>query len=93
LGDIPYTDIDNAISNFDSNDSNRNTPILLSYLPHGLNHNTFKPLDPATPELVEYKNKRSKIKIICNKHDEFIQTADSHLRGRGCYHCGLEKIS
>jgi len=57
LGDIPYTDIDNAISNFESNDSNRNTPILLSYLPHGLNHNTFKPLDPSTPELVEYKNK------------------------------------
>ena len=37
--------------------TNRNSPILLSYLPHGLNHNTFKPLDKTTPELVEFKNK------------------------------------
>lgn len=36
---------------------NRNTPILLSYLPHGVNHNVFKPLDPNTPELVDMKKK------------------------------------
>lgn len=40
-----------------------------------------------------YKNKRTKVKIICPKHGEFEQTPDSHMRGRGCYHCGLKKIS
>jgi len=37
--------------------TNRKSPILISYLPHGVNHNTFKPLDPNTPELVDMKKK------------------------------------
>jgi len=37
--------------------TNRNSPILLSYLPHGVNHNVFKPLDPNTLELVDMKKK------------------------------------
>lgn len=36
---------------------NRKSPILISYLPHGVNHNVFKPLDPNTPELVDMKKK------------------------------------
>lgn len=36
----------------------------------------------------EYKNIRSKIKIICKIHGEFEQIADSHLQGKGCPKCG-----
>lgn len=38
----------------------------------------------------EYKNIRSKIKILCEKHGEFEQLAGSHLEGHGCFQCGLE---
>ena len=31
---------------------------VIKYLPHGLNHNIFKPLDKPTPELIDFKNKR-----------------------------------
>ena len=41
---------------------------------------------------VEYKNKRSKVTIICPKHGEFTQYASCHLQGEGCPECGLEKI-
>jgi hypothetical protein len=37
--------------------------------------------------LVEYKNIRTKIKIICNKHGEFIQNPQTHLEGHGCPSC------
>lgn len=30
---------------------------VIKYLPHGLNHNIFKPLDKSTPELIDFKNK------------------------------------
>ena len=30
---------------------------LLKYIPHGLNHNVFKPLDKKDPKLLEFKNK------------------------------------
>lgn len=32
-----------------------------------------------------------KIKIICHKHGMFEQDVYSHLRGKGCWHCGHEK--
>ena len=42
----------------------------------------------------DYKNKRTKVKIICHKkykngmeHGEFWQTTGSHLNGNGCPHC------
>lgn len=35
----------------------------------------------------EYKNARSKVRIICNKHGVFQQTINNHLRGRGCPKC------
>ena len=43
--------------------------------------------------LVEYKNAKTKVKIICPIHEIFEQTPDSHLRGNGCPKCGLEKSS
>lgn len=37
--------------------------------------------------LVDYKNSKTKINIICNIHGEFSQTPNSHLNGRGCPEC------
>lgn len=41
----------------------------------------------------EYKNARSKIKIICPVHGEFEQKPYSHLQGIGCPKCGFDKSS
>ena len=38
-------------------------------------------------KLVEYKNEKEKIKIICQKHGEFLQSPEKHLRGQGCPKC------
>lgn len=37
--------------------------------------------------LVEYKNAKTKVKIICPNNHVFEQSTDSHLRGRGCLIC------
>lgn len=37
--------------------------------------------------LVDYKNIRSKIKIVCKKHGMFEQQADAHNNGQGCRKC------
>jgi len=37
--------------------------------------------------LVEYINTRTKIPIICPKHDKFIQNAKNHKDGQGCPKC------
>lgn len=34
-----------------------------------------------------YINAKTKIKIICRKHGEFVQTPSSHLSGKGCPNC------
>lgn len=41
-------------------------------------------------DLVNYVNKRTKVRIICPIHGEFVQEAGSHLRGIGCPKCGIE---
>lgn len=41
--------------------------------------------------LVEYKNYKSKISIICPKHGIFVQNARTHFRGHGCPSCKLSK--
>jgi len=41
--------------------------------------------------LVQYKNNRSKIKIICSKHGVFEQKVNSHLSGHGCPECNISK--
>ena len=39
--------------------------------------------------LVNYKNSRATVCIICKKHGEFNQKPIDHLRGSGCPKCGL----
>ncbi len=34
---------------------------------------------------------KSKVKIICPDHGEYVQTAEKHLSGRGCPHCKNSK--
>ena len=36
---------------------------------------------------VEYENASKKVKIICKKHGEFLQTPSEHLNGCGCKYC------
>ena len=38
--------------------------------------------------LVEYKNKETKVKIICPVHGVFEQIPNNHIRGEGCNQCG-----
>jgi len=41
---------------------------------------------------VDYKNNKTKIEIYCKRHEYyFFQEPHSHLAGRNCYLCGLEK--
>ena len=40
--------------------------------------------------LSNYKNAKTKIKIICPEHGEFEQIPDAHLKGQGCPFCGIE---
>lgn len=42
--------------------------------------------------LVDYKNRNTKISIICPKHGLFEQFAGNHLKGCGCYDCSPSKI-
>jgi hypothetical protein len=37
---------------------------------------------------IEYINNKTKVKIICPIHGEFMQIPDSHLKGSGCDKCG-----
>ena len=39
---------------------------------------------------VKYTKSKEKVKIECNKHGYFYQTASDHLSGKGCAKCGLE---
>lgn len=39
---------------------------IIEYVPHGLNHDIFKPLDPTTPELVDFKKQ-----LFGNKEIDF----------------------
>lgn len=41
--------------------------------------------------LVEYNASNKKIKIICAEHGVFLQQAGEHLKGSGCYSCGIER--
>jgi len=42
---------------------------------------------------VKYVNNKTKILINCSEHGDFLQTPNSHLRGRGCPICGYVKVS
>lgn len=43
--------------------------------------------------LVDYKNAKIKVKIICPKHGVFEQTPTCHLSGCGCPKCGRERTN
>jgi len=40
-----------------------------------------------------YISAKTPIKIICKKHGRFEQKPTGHLSGRGCYACGIKKLS
>jgi len=42
--------------------------------------------------LVEFSRIKDKVKIICRKHGVFLQSPDSHMRGRGCNICAFGKV-
>lgn len=42
---------------------------------------------------VEYLNTKSKVKIICKEHSEFLQTPNDHIQGNGCPECGRLKTN
>jgi very-short-patch-repair endonuclease len=41
---------------------------------------------------VDFKGVTIEVIIICPEHGDFIQKAQSHLKGHGCEKCGFEKI-
>lgn len=41
---------------------------------------------------VDYKNKKTKVIIICPKHGEFRQIPKNHLNGAGCMKCRYEEM-
>lgn len=41
--------------------------------------------------LVDYKDTRTKIEIICKEHGKFLQSPNKHIQGRGCPICGRER--
>lgn len=43
--------------------------------------------------LVNYKNSKTKVTIICEVHGEYTQSPDHHLMGKGCKKCAHESIS
>lgn len=43
--------------------------------------------------LVNYTNTRTKVKITCKIHGEFLQTPHDHLKGQGCPHCAISGFS
>lgn len=47
--------------------------------------------DKYNYDLVDYKNCKTKIKILCKKHGIFEQKPNTHLSGRGCAKCNSSK--
>jgi len=40
----------------------------------------------------DYKNRKSKIRIICSEHGEFVKSAQKHLAGQGCFKCRIKDL-
>jgi len=51
-----------------------------------IEHNNFYDYSES-----DYKGNKIKLIIICRNHGKFLQTPDSHLRGRGCPKCKSSK--
>ena len=43
--------------------------------------------------LINYKDTRTKIEIVCKKHGSFFQSPNKHMQGRGCPACGRERTT
>ncbi len=56
-----------------------------------INKSNEKHGDKYDYSLVEYKNSKTKVKIICPLHGEFKQTPSGHLCGKGCPLCKESK--
>jgi len=56
--------------------------IVDAYCKHGDRYNY---------KFVEYKNAKTKVKIICSTHGIFEQTPGNHLNGKGCSECSGNK--
>ena len=56
--------------------------IIDAYCKHGDRYNY---------KLVEYKNAKTKVKIVCSIHGVFEQRPYDHLKGYGCLECGGSK--
>jgi len=55
---------------------------------------TLKHGDKYGYDKVEYVNNSTKVKILCNRCEEYFeQEPGIHLQGRGCFTCGLKNIS
>lgn len=39
-----------------------------------------------------YINRKSKVRIICKEHGEFIKSAQKHLSGQGCFECKIQDL-
>ena len=49
--------------------------------------------DKYNYKLVEYKNNKTKVKIICSAHGVFEQRPDAHLQMKECIKCKYKKLS
>lgn len=66
----------------------KNYDFIISQLHEKHNHSYEYPeYNRAT-----YKNKRSKIDIICKTHGKFTKTTQKHLSGQACWSCKLEQL-
>ena len=43
--------------------------------------------------LVNYKDTRTKVEIICKEHGSFFQSPNKHMQGNGCPACGRERTA
>ena len=43
--------------------------------------------------LVNYKDTRTKVEIICKEHGSFFQSPNKHMQGNGCPACGRERTT
>jgi len=70
---VPFIDLDKpfSLSNVDNGFYDRN-PIILKYVPHGLDENIYKPLEHNNEDLIEFKNK-----LFPNKKPKFTLLFDS----------------
>jgi hypothetical protein len=42
---------------------------------------------------INYVNTKTKVRIICHKHGEFLQSPEKHMFGQGCHKCGDDRVS